>query len=70
MYTVAQLETLKRNYAKGVFRVREADLTLDFASGDDMARRIQAIENELVDAGLIKVARRPKVRTARGVFCR
>lgn len=71
MFTVAQLKVLKDNYAKGVFRVREADLTLDFANGADMERRIKAIEADLVDQGLLPSTTIKKtLRVAKAGFCR
>lgn len=69
-YTPEQLTALKRNYAKGVLRVREADLTLDFATGADMKARIDAIEDELVACGLITRANTSSgIRTTKARFC-
>ena len=53
-FTPEQLKVLKENFAKGVLRVREADLTLDFTDGKDMKARIDAIEKELIECGLIQ----------------
>ena len=50
-YTLDQLRTLQGYYAKGILRVREADLSLDFTDGNDMKNRIDAIERELIACG-------------------
>lgn len=69
LFTLAQLQTLKDNYAKGVFRVREADLTLDFADGADMLNRINRIEADLIQQGILqKTTSAPRLRTTIGRF--
>ena len=47
MYTAAQLQELKDNYAKGILSAELAGEKVTFASGKEMRRRIREIESEV-----------------------
>lgn len=46
-WTQAELDALKSAYAQGVTRVSYEGKTVEYASGDDLRRRIREIEGEI-----------------------
>lgn len=46
-WTQAELDALKRAYARGVTRVTYEGKTVEYASTDDLAKRIARIEREV-----------------------
>ena len=46
-WTTAELDALRRAYARGVTRVSYDGRTVEYASADDLLRRIREIEREM-----------------------
>lgn len=46
-WTTAELDALRRAYARGVTRVSYDGRTVEYASADDLLRRIREIERDM-----------------------
>lgn len=46
-WTITELDALKAAYAVGALQIKHGDKTVQYASGDDMLKRIRELEREL-----------------------